>query len=454
MTAAQTANALPTLVVGLGVTGLSCVRYLHAQGVPLAVCDSRDVPPGLAELQRDFPDVALFAGRFDPQAFAAAARLVVSPGVSLSEPTIQAAVARGVELVNDIQLFLQAAHAPVVAITGSNGKSTVTTLVGQMAQAAGRRVATGGNLGMPALALLQDDVELYVLELSSFQLELVKHPAAQTAVVLNLSPDHMDRYASYADYVAAKANVYAGVEVPVVNRDDAASMALVDQEQAKRAIGFTLQEPQPGDFGLRRINDVVHLCHGDTALMPASALQVAGKHNQANVLAALALGHAAGLPMGAMLQAAQRFTGLPHRTQYLGMRDGVRWYNDSKGTNVGATVSALQGLDQQDASRTVLIAGGDCKNAAFAELAAVAPAYLRALVLIGRDAPVIAASMPTDIFPVVFADSMADAVNKSAALAQSGDRVLLSPACASFDMFANYVERGEVFMAEVKRWLQ
>jgi len=451
--ATQTAHALPTLVVGLGVTGLSCVRYLHAQGVPLAVCDSRDVPPGLAELQRDFPDVAVFPGRFDAQAFAAAERIILSPGVALREPLIQAALARGAEVVNDINLFLRAAQAPVIAITGSNGKSTVTTLVGLMAQAAGKRVATGGNLGLPALDLLRDDIELYVLELSSFQLELIDDLGAQTAVVLNLSPDHMDRYSSYADYAAAKARVYAQVQVPVVNRDDAAAMALLDKALAARAIGFTLHEPAADDFGIRSLEGRDWLCQGQQALLPVSALQLAGRHNQANVLAALALGHAAGLPMPEMLQAAQRFTGLPHRTQYVGMHQGVRWYNDSKGTNVGAVVSALQGLDQQDDSRTVLIAGGDCKGASFVELTAVAPQYVRALVLIGRDAPVIAAAMPEQV-PMIFAVSMAEAVSKAAIAAQPGDRVLLSPACASFDMFNNYIERGEVFMAEVGRLLQ
>ncbi len=453
MPATQTANALPTLIVGLGVTGLSCVRYLHAQGVPLAVCDSRDVPPGLAELQRDFPDVAVFTGRLDAQAFAAAERIIVSPGVALSEPAIQSAQARGAEIVNDIQLFLQAAKAPVIAITGSNGKSTVTTLVGLMAQAAGRRVAVGGNLGVPALDLLQDAVELYVLELSSFQLELLDTLGAQTAVVLNLSPDHMDRYSSYADYAAAKARVYRQVQVPVVNRDDAAAMALLDPSLAGRAIGFTLHEPAAEDFGIRNIDGHDWLCQGQQSLLAVSALQLVGRYNQANVLAAIALGYAVGLTLPEMLQAAQRFTGLPHRMQYVGMHDGVRWYNDSKGTNVGAVVSALRGLDQHNASRTVLIAGGDAKGASFTELAAVAPHYMRALVLIGRDAACIAAAMPNSV-PRILADSMADAVAKAAVVAKPGDRVLLSPACASFDMFSNYIERGEVFMAEVGRLLQ
>jgi UDP-N-acetylmuramoylalanine--D-glutamate ligase len=439
-----------TLVVGLGVTGLSCVRYLHARGVSVEACDSRDIPPGLAQLKSDYPEVVVATGAFDAEQFARAERLIVSPGVPLAEAVIQEAMEAGVEVIGDIELFIREAKAPIIAITGSNGKSTVTTLLGEMAKAAGKGVAVGGNLGTPVLDLLDDTAELYVLELSSFQLELVHSLRAEAAVVLNLSADHMDRYGSYADYVAAKAVVYTNAKNAIVNRDDADAAALAGEAET---IGFTTAEPSGSDFGLRSINGESWLCQGVEALLPASELLVVGQHNVANVLAALALGHAAGLSMQAMLDAAREFPGLPHRTQFVAEKNGVSWYNDSKGTNVGAVVSALQGLDRNDASRTVLIAGGDCKGASFNELAEVAPAYLRALVLIGRDAQLIADALPAQV-NIQYAGDMAGAVAAASAVALAGDRVLLSPACASFDMYKNYIERGEVFMAEVGRLLQ
>ncbi|OOY52989.1 UDP-N-acetylmuramoyl-L-alanine--D-glutamate ligase [Solemya velum gill symbiont] len=438
-----------TLVVGLGVTGLSCVRFLCAQGVSVEACDSRGIPPGLAQLQSDYPEVVVVTGAFNPEQFARAERLVVSPGVPLAEAAIQDAIEAGVEVIGDIELFIREAAAPIIAITGSNGKSTVTTLLGEMAKAAGKAVAVGGNLGIPVLDLLDETAELYVLELSSFQLELVHSLRAEAAVVLNLSADHMDRYDSYADYVAAKAVVYANAKHAVVNRDDADAAALAETE---KSVGFTTAEPSDGDFGLRSINGESWLCHGDEALLPVSGLRIVGQHNVANVLAALALGHASGLPMQAMLDAAVEFHGLPHRTQFVAEKNGVSWYNDSKGTNVGAVVSALQGLDHNDTSRTVLIAGGDCKGASFNELAEVAPTYIRTLVLIGRDAQQIADALPAQVH-IQYAGDMAEAVAAASAAALPGDRVLLSPACASFDMYKNYIERGEVFMAEVGRLL-
>ena len=310
-------------------------------------------------------------------------------------------------------------------------------------------MAVGGNLGTPVLDLLDPAVELYVLELSSFQLELVHRLKAAVAVVLNISADHMDRYDSLADYAAAKATVYRNAAVSVVNLDDklAASLAA-----AGPRITFTLDMPVGSGYGICGIGSEKWLCKGDEMLMPVSKLRVAGRHNQANVLAALALGDAAGLKMEAMLEAAGEFAGLEHRAQFVAERDGVRWYNDSKGTNVGACVAALDGLQPDDNSRTVLIAGGDCKGADFSELEDALSRYVRAVVLIGRDAPMIAAAVD-DIVPAVRAADMDDAVRKAASLALTGDRVLLSPACASFDMFDNYQHRGDVFMESVRRLL-
>ncbi|MGD8236049.1 MAG: UDP-N-acetylmuramoyl-L-alanine--D-glutamate ligase [Chromatiales bacterium] len=436
-----------TLVVGLGVSGLATARYLAANGVPLAVCDTRDQPPGLEELRRELPDVAVFTGGFDAEAFAAAERLVVSPGVPLRTPVIQEAIARGVEVIGDVELFLREAKAPVVAITGSNGKSTVTTLLGEMAMAAGIHAGVGGNLGKPVLELLDDEVELYILELSSFQLETTYSLSAQAAVILNLCEDHMDRYDSFESYVAAKRVIYRHAGCAIVNRDDA--LAGAQAEGVAKSIGFTMKAPQDDDYGICEKDGENWLCKGESFLMPVSGVLVAGRHNQANVLAALALGEAAGLPMEPMLQAVRSFHGLAHRTQFVAEIDGVRWYNDSKGTNIGACVAALEGLDTADGSLTVLIAGGDCKGADFSELAPALSAYVRTLVLIGRDAPGIARAVGGSV-ETVMANDLVDAVRQCRVHARPGDRVLLSPACASFDMFRSYLDRGEQFMQAVR----
>ncbi|WP_177421304.1 UDP-N-acetylmuramoyl-L-alanine--D-glutamate ligase [endosymbiont of Lamellibrachia barhami] len=436
------------LIVGLGKTGLSCARYLMRQGVPVAVTDSREQPPGLQDLTDEMPDVALFLGSFQPEVFLAAEQLVVSPGLSLQEPLIQEAQRRGVEIVGDIELFCRAAQAPIVAITGSNGKSTVTMLLGEMARAAGLNVAVGGNIGEPALDLLDETVDLYILELSSFQLETTQSLKADVAVVLNISADHMDRYASLDEYAKTKAAVYQNARVGLVNRDDSRVVSMSGAASAES--GFTLEAPLKDDFGICENAEARWLCHGTTPLLPVSELKIPGLHNQANALAALALGVAVDLPMQPMLAALRGFTGLSHRTQFVAEKGGVRWYNDSKGTNVGATIAALEGLHPQNGeSRSVLIAGGDCKGADFSELAPVVERTARAVILIGRDAQVIEQVLSGRIV-VECAESLEAAVNRAAELAKPGDRVLLSPACASFDMFRNYEARGEAFIQAVE----
>ncbi|MET0027493.1 MAG: UDP-N-acetylmuramoyl-L-alanine--D-glutamate ligase [Candidatus Thiodiazotropha sp.] len=445
--AAENRQTGKTLIVGLGKTGLSCARYLTAQGVALAVTDSRETPPGLDALRRDYPDMALFLGGFQPEVFQAANQLVVSPGVPVSTPLIQAARERGSEVLGDVELFARAVRAPVVAITGSNGKSTVTTLVGEMAHNAGLRVAVGGNLGEPVLDLLDDAVDLYVLELSSFQLETTWSLKPETAVVLNVSADHMDRYRDIDDYAAAKAGIYSQAKIQVINRDDTRVAAMAGPDDS--VVGFTLNTPVGSDFGVCESQGESWLCRGSTLLMPVSELRIPGRHNQANALAALALGQAVGLPMATMLETLRIFRGLEHRTQWVSDTQGLRWYNDSKGTNVGATISALLGLHADDESRTVLIAGGDCKGADFTLLAPVAEKTARAVILIGRDAPALAAVLEGRT-KLVFAESMTDAVMKARDEASPGDRVLLSPACASFDMFKNFEDRGEAFVRAVE----
>jgi UDP-N-acetylmuramoylalanine--D-glutamate ligase len=438
------------LVIGLGKTGLSCARYLARQGHQVAVTDDRLDPPGLPAMQDELPDVALFLGRFDPDAFEHAEQIVVSPGVPLAQPLISAARERGVEIIGDIELFARAAIAPVVAITGSNGKSTVTTLVGEMARAAGRNVKVGGNLGTPALDLLPTDgiePDLYVLELSSFQLESTFTLAPRAAVILNISPDHLDRYAGLDDYAKAKQAIYRNAALQVINLDDTYAAQLAD---AKRpSVGFGVQPPSFGNYGVRDFGAQAWLMRGDARLMLASEIRMAGRHNLSNALAALALGDAIGLPHKAMFETLRTFGGLPHRTQWIAESKGVIWYNDSKGTNVGATMAAVLGMDRP----VVLIAGGLGKGADFSMLRDALKGRVRALVLIGQDAPQLEAAL-RGVAAIVRAESMESAVKLAAELAQPGDAVLLSPACASFDMFKGYDHRGDVFTDAVRRLLK
>lgn len=438
-----------TLVVGLGKTGLSCARYLHRQRVPVAIIDSRRTPPGLEEARREMPDMALFLGGFDSEVISAAERLIVSPGVSLREPAIADAVADGVPVLGDVELFAQAAHAPVAAITGSNGKSTVTTLLGQMARLTGIGVAVGGNLGQPALDLLDEGVELYVLELSSFQLESTRSLHAKVAAVLNISADHMDRYEDFAEYAAAKARILTGAQNAVLNLDDPRVRAMGGV--AGRDIGFRLGVPSgPWDFGLIERKGETWISRGNSPLLPVGEVAAKGHHNLANALAALAMGQACGLPEVAMLEALRTFRGLPHRTALVSSKGGVDWYDDSKGTNPGATVAALDGLiDPAGSARAVLIAGGDCKGADFTPLASTVERAARAVVLIGRDAQMIERVLD-GLVTIRYANDMTDAVRLAFDEAQPGDCVLLSPACASFDMFESYAHRGRAFAAAVE----
>jgi UDP-N-acetylmuramoylalanine--D-glutamate ligase len=443
-------RALPkTLIVGLGETGLSCARFLRAQGIQVAVTDSRQNPPGLERLRREMPDLALFVGGFDKEVFASVERLVVSPGVPLREPVVAAAAERGVPVIGDIELFAQVARASVAAITGSNGKSTVTTLLGLMARLDGVRAAVGGNLGEPALELLDDAVELYVLELSSFQLESTYSLRSRAAAVLNVSADHMDRYDDLSSYAGAKARIFEGAATAILNRDDPRVRDMGGI--AARDIGFTLGSPrEESDFGIRDRGGEPWLAYGSTLLLPAREVGMVGMHNLANALAALAMGYSCGLREAAMLEALRTFRGLPHRTSLIARKGGVDWYDDSKATNPGATVAALGGLiDPSKSARAVLIAGGDCKGVDFATLVPAVHRTVRTLVLIGRDAPDIEAAVAGRA-RIVHAHDMNEAVKLAFDAARPGDCVLLSPACASFDMFDNYRHRGRVFAKAVE----
>jgi UDP-N-acetylmuramoylalanine--D-glutamate ligase len=442
--AIQPEQAAYTLVVGLGKTGMSVIRYLRALGEVVIAVDSRDIPPGLNVLKSEFSEVECHTGTFDTELFTSAARIIVSPGVALAEPALLAARERNIEIIGDIDLFAREVQVPVVGITGSNGKSTVTTLLTRMALQAGQKAVACGNIGTPVLDALNDDADLYVLELSSFQLETLQHLPMKASVVLNISADHLDRYSSVAAYAESKQAIYENAEVLVLNKDDVLA-SRVTSTVANR-INFTLGRPEENEFGLCDDGGEARaLCYGKQPLMAVSRLKIRGSHNLQNALAALAIGHAIGLPMDSMLTALEEFPGLAHRTQFVAEINGVSWINDSKATNVGAAIAALVGLP----GKHILIAGGEAKGADFSDLTDVITQHCRAVVLIGKDAEAIG-DVISDTVPVKFAKDMQAAVLAASTLAEAGDNVLLAPACASFDMFDNFEHRGDVFIQAVK----
>jgi len=443
---------IANIVVGLGKTGFSCVRYLAAQGADFMVVDSRQEPPYLAQLQQQFPDITVRLGELDAALLSDSERLIMSPGLALSQPAIQQAIASGTHIGSDIDLFCEAVSAPIVAITGSNAKSTVTTLVGLMAEQAGKAVGVGGNLGTPVLDLLADgEKEIYVLELSSFQLELTEKLNAEVATILNISPDHMDRYASFDDYQDAKRRVFTGCAQIVINADED---LLPEPSGSAKLWHYSIEgvAKNSNEFGLAQQAAESWLMQGEQPLMAVSEVKIKGLHNTSNALAALALGAAVGLPLAEMLQTLREFAGLPHRCQWVANKKGVDYYNDSKGTNVGATVAALNGLGPASHG-IVLIAGGDGKGADFDDLQQPVWLYCSHLVLIGKDAQRLDDLLAEEV-SVSRVNSMVEAVEVAAYVAaqkeHKGDVVLLSPACASLDMFANFEARGDAFVRAVE----
>jgi UDP-N-acetylmuramoylalanine--D-glutamate ligase len=436
------------LVLGLGDTGLSALRWLKRQGAILSVADTREAPPGLDAVRTELPEVAVYLGAFCREVFEQTDIVVASPGVPLAEPEIQAAIARGIPVVGDVELFAQYKpdHSKVIAITGANGKSTVTALVGEMCRAAGLKTVVAGNIGLPVLdALSVVEPDVYVLELSSFQLETTASLYPDAATVLNVTEDHMDRYASMAEYAAAKARVFHGTGVQVLNREDgwSRSMALPGHEQVTFG---TDVPPAHDDYGLLHRGGSTWLAQGETGLLDLREMRIAGLHNATNALAALALCRAIGLDYVPLLAALRDFKGLPHRVEWVAEKGGVAFYDDSKGTNVGATCAALAGMP----CKVLLIAGGDGKGQDFSPLRDPVIHNARAVVLIGRDGSEIGHVLEGAGVPLHKADTMEDAVQMAYKAAQPGDAVLLSPACASWDMFRNYVHRAEVFIESVK----
>jgi len=441
-TLAPPAAGTRALVLGLGRTGLSAARYLDRKGLSVRVADTRANPPSLDALREKVPAAELRTGAFDASLLDGVAHVVISPGLSLQEPVVLEALERGLPVVGDIELFAREAQVPTAAVTGTNGKSTVTTLVAEFANAGGRRALAGGNLGEPALDLLERPTpDLYVLELSSFQLETTQSLRTVTATVLNVTPDHMDRYASLEAYAAAKARIFDGCDVAVINADDPVVHGMPRPGQS--VLSFSL-ESRDADYTVERLPAPMIVRRGEP-LLPLAAMRLQGLHNAANAMAALAMAEVLELPLAPVLAALCAFAGLPHRSQWVADVGGVRYVNDSKGTNVGATLAAVQGMD----GPLVVIAGGDGKNQDFSALRAAFRGKVRHVVLIGRDAPALAAAL-ADVCATQRVCDMRAAVRAAQAVAQPGDTVLLSPACASLDMFRDYTHRGDEFAAAVR----
>lgn len=437
------------IIVGLGVSGLSVARYLRRKNKPFVVMDSRQEPPGLSDFKKEFENIFLHLGSLDQSMLNQASEIILSPGLSLKTPQINEAIAKGVSVVGDVELFAREINqlpikVPVAAITGSNAKTTVTTLIGEMAEDAGIKAAVGGNIGKPVLDLLAEGVELYILELSSFQLETTYTLQATVATVLNVCEDHMDRYENLAEYHRAKQRIYFGAKQVIVNRSD----PLTQPPMAKgvKYYSFGLDEPDRNSFGLRQTKGQDMLSYEFEALMPASELKIRGQHNIANGLAALAIGHGLGISMQSMLSSLKKFTGLTHRCQFVKTIDDVDYINDSKGTNVGATLAAITGFSSKQ-KNIILIAGGDGKGANFSPLKKAVAESVILLILIGRDASLIAHAI--EDVDIKIAETMKDAVYISKQKAQPGNIVLLSPACASFDMYESYQQRGQAFIDAV-----
>lgn len=443
----ETKKDYDIVIVGLGKTGFACARFFADQNINIAVTDSRLNPPALESIQKTLPNVPLYLGNIDKKLLMNAGELLISPGISLREPAIAAAIQSGVKFYGDIEVFCQRISKPVIAITGSNGKSTVTTLLAEMVNAAGLNAAMGGNIGTPVLDLLsKDQPDYYILELSSFQLETLSSLNAVASVVLNVTQDHMERYSSLEDYARVKSRIYAGDGTMVINLDDPLVANMIDAH--RKIIGFTLRQPDSGQYGLVTHKGKHWLAKAGEKLMPAENLHIHGKHNISNALAALALAEAVNLPIDPVLQVLENFSGLPHRCQWIATINGVDWYNDSKGTNVASSCAAITGLSGKE--NIILIAGGDSKGAEFGDLAQAAHGRVREAIVMGRDGHIVKSALQDQI-NVYTAESMESAVNKAFELTSPGDLVLLSPACASTDMFEDYQARGNAFISAVER---
>ncbi|WP_428239720.1 UDP-N-acetylmuramoyl-L-alanine--D-glutamate ligase [Gynuella sp.] len=442
----QQLNSKKYAVVGLGMTGLSAARYLLSKKRSVLIMDTRINPPGLKELTEQYPNVRVLTGALDPEKLIEVDEIILSPGLSVHLPEIQHAIKSGVQVSGDIDLFLEqldSTQTQVIAITGSNGKSTVTALVGEMARAASSRTAVCGNIGVPVLDFVDRDLDFVVLELSSFQLETLNRMSGHIATILNISEDHMDRYESIEDYVRAKQRILMGSRAVVVNLDD--DYTTCGQNYPAAHVDYSLEVSVKNGFSLQVTEDgnKAILFNGDEIWVNGSQLKLKGLHNLANIMAAFSLGQLAGIRKEIMVDVACRFAGLDHRCEWVAEKNGTVFIDDSKGTNVGATIAALRGLGDESLKHIVLIAGGIGKGADFHELGQMIQRFCRKVILIGQDAELIAKHLNS--IEHLFTDTLQNAVDKAYEVAKPGDLVLLSPACASMDMFKNFEDRGNQF---------
>lgn len=439
------------LVAGLGKTGLSIARYLKRNNKSFVVFDTRKEAPGLAEFQNEFPDVPIYLQQTPDEVISQVTDVITSPGLALDTPVLERARQAGASIYGDIECLAREISAPVIAITGTNGKSTVTTLVGEMAKATGFRVAVAGNIGTPVLDMLDDEhhYDLWVLELSSFQLDLTYSLSPVVATILNVTPDHLDRHHTMEAYTQAKQRIYRGAKAVLFNREDVYTVPHQSCQTDIKCISFGKDAPSMGNWGLIEQENTTYLAKGMERLLPVESILIKGVHNWMNALAACALAEAAGISMQHILNVLKTFPGLPHRCQWVREVDGVGWINDSKGTNIGATISAINGIGGSMQGKIVLIAGGQGKGADFQELAQPVSEFVRSIVLIGEDADKIESAL-AKVVPVVRASSLEGAVTIAKTCAKPGDVVLLSPACASLDMFRDFNHRGDVFTSSVR----
>ena len=455
----DTGNACETIVIGLGETGLSVAEFLSQNNIAFTMLDTRENPPQLPLFKQRFPDAEIYLGELETKRFAQVTQVVVSPGIDINQNVIrEAEKTHAFECVGDIELFARSVTKPVVAITGSNGKSTVTSLLAEMAVSAGVAAYAGGNLGPPALDLLKhEDAELFVLELSSFQLESTHALQPEVSVVLNVSPDHLDRHGDVDNYAHIKEHVYSEANVSVINRDDEYVSLMKTSGQV---ISFGLSQPDvesgiehdKEEFGVISDSENEYLALGEQCLLSVNELALKGESGILNSLAALAIGHALKLPMQNMLATLKSFQGLPHRLAFVAEQKGVSWFNDSKGTNIGATISSLRSLSNSDVSNIILIAGGVFKGGDLEQLKMVIAKHAKHVILLGQDASVLQQCLGK-VVSIDMASSMSDAVACAREKAVIGDQVLLSPACASFDMYDNYIQRGNDFESLVRSLL-
>lgn len=426
-----------TVVLGLGATGISCARFLQAQQIPFVLLDTRESPPNLESVKSQFPNTDIHLGQLPESLLSEVKEIILSPGVARDHPILDGIHKSNIAVIGDIELFLRYAKAPVVAVTGSNGKSTVTSMLGYIVQRLGIQVRIGGNLGEPALSLLDPLAEYYILELSSYQLESIFSLNAVAVTLLNISPDHLDRYPSMENYLKAKQRIFQNNAVAICNKDQSETYRDCDLMQC---IYFSEHPPSRGEFGLCQEQGNTYLAFGEKCLLAVSQLKLIGRHNWINALATLALGQAMGLSLDAMIEHLPSFPGLEHRLQWIGQFNGVDFYNDSKATNVGAAIASLQGLADNITGQIILIAGGDGKAQDFTEMSK-AMAQVKKAIVFGKDAQSLTTTLQS-VVEVINVSNLNQAVQQAVLVAESGDAVLLAPACSSLDMYKNFEARG------------